>query len=342
MFYSALRKFLFSLSAENAHDFSLRGIDLAYKLGLLGSLSPRASREGVPVEAMGLSFSHPVGLAAGLDKNGDFIDGLSALGFSFLELGTLTPRAQPGNPPPRMFRLQDHDAILNRMGFNNKGIDYALERIASCKETPIIGLNIGKNLDTPIEKAVEDYLYCLKLGYSSADYITINISSPNTPGLRELQYGDQLASLLEKLKNQQLALAANGKYVPLAVKLAPDLSPAELGICCENILCHDIDGIIATNTTLDKSAVQGAKFSTEVGGLSGAPLTRSACSMLKEIKDIVGSQVSLIGVGGIMSGNDARERIAAGADLLQIYSGFVYRGPALIGDILKMLREPEN
>ncbi len=340
MFYSALRKFLFSLSAENAHNFSLRGIDLAYKLGLLGSLSTKASLQDESVNVMGLKFAHPVGLAAGLDKNGDFIDGLSALGFSFLELGTLTPRAQPGNPPPRMFRLQDHNAILNRMGFNNKGIDHALERIALCKETPIIGLNIGKNLNTPIEKAVEDYLYCLKLGYSSADYISVNISSPNTPGLRELQYGDQLAKLLEQLKNQQLTLATSGKYVPLAVKLAPDLNPTELGICCENILNHDIDGIIATNTTIDKSAVQGAKFSTEAGGLSGAPLTRSACLMLKEIKKIVGNKVSLIGVGGIMNGNDAKERIAAGADLLQIYSGFVYQGPRLIDDILKILREP--
>ena len=338
MLYSTLRRFLFSLSAENAHDIILWTIALAYRLGLLGWGS-KTGREGKPVEAMGLKFSHPVGLAAGLDKSGDFIDGLSALGFSFVEIGTLTPRAQPGNPHPRMFRLPGHDAILNRMGFNNKGINHALERIAACKESPIIGLNIGKNLATPIEKAVEDYLHCLKLGYSSADYISVNISSPNTPGLRELQYGDQLANLLEKLKNQQLALASDGKYVPLAVKLAPDLTPTELGMCCENILKHDIDGIIATNTTLDKSAIQGARFSTEAGGLSGAPLTIPACSMLREIKRITGEKVSLIGVGGIMNADDARERIAAGADLLQIYSGFVYRGPSLIGDILKVLRE---
>jgi dihydroorotate dehydrogenase len=313
---------------------------LCERLGVLRVIAANTKLNSIPKTVMGIEFPHAVGLAAGLDKNADYADALQALGFGWLELGTVTPRPQPGNPKPRMFRLASDKGIINRLGFNNKGIDHLLSQLASRKRQGIVGINIGKNAVTQLSDANEDYLIGLRKSYPVADYIAINISSPNTPGLRSLQYGEELDSLLGALVAEREALhKVHARYVPLAVKLAPDMSEDELTLCCSKLLAHKIDGVIATNTTFDRERVAGSRYAGETGGLSGAPLTDKACSTLAQIKRQVGDSMAIIGVGGIMTGRDAAARLEAGADLIQLYSGFIYEGPALIESALKEIAE---
>ena len=336
--YSLVRSALFCLPAEASHGFALTALNLTHKLGLSGLLAADVSRLAQPKKVLGIEFPHLLGLAAGLDKNADHIDALQALGFGFLELGTLTPRPQPGNPKPRLFRIKSEQALINRMGFNNKGIEHACRQIGRRRSRGILGINLGKNFDTPVEQASNDYLIGLRRCYDLADYVTINISSPNTPGLRRLQFGDELNLLLDKLKTEQAALTqSSGRYVPLLIKMAPDLSTPEIKACCAGLLRHGIDGVIATNTTLDRSRITSSQYASEAGGLSGAPLTESATAVIAQIKSHVGDRLPIIGVGGIMSAEDAIAKLNAGADLLQIYSGFIFNGPALITDILRAL-----
>jgi len=285
---------------------------------------------------MGLTFSNPLGLAAGLDKNGDYIDALAALGFGFIEIGTVTPRPQPGNPKPRLFRLPEHQAIINRMGFNNLGIDHLLQQVQSSHYRGILGINIGKNADTPIEKATEDYLIGLRKSYPVASYITINISSPNTKNLRQLQQGDEIKYLLEALKKEQSSLQVqHGKYTPIAVKIAPDLDTEEIAHIAQLLLEFELDGVIATNTTVARNKVQGHKYSNESGGLSGAPVKDSSTQVVKVLAAELQNKLPIIAAGGILSSKDAQEKVQAGASLIQIYSGLIYKGPKLIEDILR-------
>lgn len=336
MLYSLLRELLFCLPPEASHTAALRAMAIGNQLGVSGLVAARGA--GEPCTVMGIDFPHRVGLAAGLDKNADYVDALAAMGFGFIEVGTLTPRPQPGNPQPRLFRLRAEQAIINRMGFNNKGIEHACARISRRRSKCVVGINIGKNFDTPMEQAALDYLKCLQTCYALADYVTINISSPNTPGLRSLQLGDELNRLLDTLKQEQALLATRHKrYVPLLVKLAPDLSEPELKSCCDSLTSRAIDGVIATNTTLDRSHIQNSPYAGEAGGLSGAPLTEKATQVIARIKSHVGNRLPIIGVGGIMTAADAQAKLAAGADLLQLYSGFIYSGPALVDDILQAL-----
>jgi len=307
-------------------------------IGASGLLSANTAKYAQARRVMGIDFPHIVGLAAGLDKNANYVDALSAMGFGFVEVGTLTPRPQPGNPKPRMFRLQSEEAIINRLGFNNKGIERACANIAKLRNRGVLGINIGKNFDTPVDQANKDYIHCLRRSYQQADYITVNVSSPNTPGLRNLQFGDEFNSLLDALKEEQARLHAEHKlYTPIAVKLAPDMSEEQIVSCCESLLSREFDGVIATNTTLDRSSIGSHPYAGEAGGLSGAPLTEKSCAVLRCIKAEVGERLPIIGVGGIMTANDAQERIAAGADLLQVYTGFIYHGPPLIEQILARL-----
>lgn len=338
--YRLIRSLLFRLPAEFSHDVALKAMRLCERLGVLGVIAANTKLNSIPKTVMGIEFPHAVGLAAGLDKNADYADALQALGFGWLELGTVTPRPQPGNPKPRMFRLASDKGIINRLGFNNKGIDHLLSQLASRKRQGIVGINIGKNAVTQLSDANEDYLIGLRKSYPVADYIAINISSPNTPGLRSLQYGEELDSLLGALVAEREALQrVHARYVPLAVKLAPDMSEDELTLCCSKLLAHKIDGVIATNTTFDRERVAGSRYAGETGGLSGAPLTDKACSTLAQIKRQVGDSMAIIGVGGIMTGRDAAARLEAGADLIQLYSGFIYEGPALIESALKEIAE---
>jgi len=338
--YKLIRSLLFRLPAEFSHDVALKAMRLCERLGVLGVIAANTKLNSIPKTVMGIEFPHTVGLAAGLDKNADYADALQALGFGWLELGTVTPRPQPGNPKPRMFRLASDKGIINRLGFNNKGIDHLLSQLASRKRQGIVGINIGKNAVTQLSDANEDYLIGLRKSYPVADYIAINISSPNTPGLRSLQYGEELDSLLGALVAEREALQrVHARYVPLAVKLAPDMSEDELTLCCSKLLAHKIDGVIATNTTFDRERVAGSRYAGETGGLSGAPLTDKACSTLAQIKRQVGDSMAIIGVGGIMTGRDAAARLEAGADLIQLYSGFIFEGPALIESALKEIAE---
>ena len=330
--YNLLRKLLFCLPAEASHTLTLPLLDAAHATGLIGLIAARPS-DAAPVTVMGLNFPNPVGLAAGLDKNADHIDALAALGFGFLEVGTLTPRPQPGNSKPRLFRLREERAIINRMGFNNKGIDHALTSITRSKYKGVLGINIGKNFDTPVEAAAQDYLICMRKCYSAASYIVVNLSSPNTPGLRSLQFGDELRRLLAVLKEEQAMLTlSHGRKVPLAVKIAPDLEDHEIRLIAAALLENDIECAIATNTTLDRGAVQGSPFRDQAGGLSGAPLLAKSTHVIKVLADAVQTQLPIVGVGGIMSGADAAAKIEAGASLVQLYSGFTYRGPELISE----------
>lgn len=311
------------------------------QLGLLPLLAAETKTLAKPVTVMGLSFPNRIGLAAGLDKNADHIQALSQLGFGFIEVGTLTPRPQPGNPKPRMFRLRKHQAIINRMGFNNKGIDHALAQVSRCRAKGfrgIIGINIGKNFDTPVERAVDDYMECLRKSYRHADYVTVNLSSPNTPGLRKLQFGDELSALLKALKQEQHKLTKeHGRYVPLALKLAPDLETDEVAILCQQINQQSLDAVIATNTTISREAIGDSPYVDEAGGLSGAPLSQQATQIVSLLRQGLDPDIALIGVGGIMSAADANAKTQAGADLLQLYSGFIYAGPTLIEDCLRAL-----
>jgi len=332
--YPLLRPLLFSLAPETAHSVTLKLLKLAHQTGL--STFSKARSTDKPLSVMGLSFSNPLGLAAGLDKNGDYIDALADLGFGFIEIGTVTPRPQPGNPKPRLFRLPEHQAIINRMGFNNAGIDHLLEQVHHCQYPGIIGINIGKNFDTPIEKAVDDYLIGLRKSYSSASYITLNISSPNTQNLRQLQQGDDIKKLLSNLKEEQLKLQQqHHKYVPLVVKIAPDLTDEEIIHIAGLLMAFNIDGVIATNTTIARDKIQGHRHADEAGGLSGAPVKDCSTRVVRELASEVNGKLPIIAAGGILSGADAQEKLAAGASLVQIYSGLIYKGPQLIEDILQ-------
>ena len=329
--YQRLRDLLFLLQPETAHHLALTSLKRFNQWGLLRP--PKLASEAI--EVMGLSFSNRIGLAAGLDKNGECINGLAALGFGFIEIGTVTPRPQPGNPQPRLFRLPEASAIINRMGFNNYGIDYLIEQVKQANYQGILGINIGKNFDTPVENAVDDYLIGLRKAYPYASYITVNISSPNTPGLRKLQYGDDLRNLIAPLKAEQLKLQQEyGRYVPVAIKVAPDLSEAEIREMAKIFSEVKIDALIATNTTLDKSSIQGIRFADEQGGLSGMPLTKHSTEVIRLFRDALDKTIPIIGVGGIMSGEDAKAKLAAGASLVQIYTGFIYQGPSLIKDCI--------
>jgi dihydroorotate dehydrogenase len=336
MLYSLLKPLLFQLDAERAHDLTLKSL----KLGGLAPawiLAPRLHTCN-PRQVMGLTFANPVGLAAGLDKNGAYIDGLAALGFGFIEVGTVTPRPQPGNSKPRLFRITEAEAIINRFGFNNLGVDSLVENVRRAKYRGILGINIGKNFDTPNERAVDDYLICLRKVYPSASYVTVNISSPNTKNLRELQEKEALAGLLSALKAEQGKLAQeHGRYVPIALKIAPDLEAEQINEIVDLLLAHGFDGVIATNTTLSREGVAGLPHSEEAGGLSGAPVKDKSTAVIRQLAQRLQGQIPIIGVGGISSGRDAQEKMEAGASLVQVYSGLIYKGPGLVKDICKTL-----
>ncbi|WP_460132641.1 quinone-dependent dihydroorotate dehydrogenase [Pseudomonas sp. S1_E04] len=327
--YSLARKMLFTLSPETSHTLALDVIGAGGRLGLNGLLSKAPAR--LPVKIMGLEFPNPVGLAAGLDKNGIAIDGLAQLGFGFVEVGTVTPRPQQGNPKPRLFRLPQVQALINRMGFNNEGVDQLVSRVQAARYTGVLGINIGKNLDTPVERAVEDYLICLDKVYAHASYVTVNISSPNTPGLRSLQFGDSFKQLLDALKIRQRMLEQeHGKYVPLVIKIAPDMSDEETVLVAGALMASGMDAVIASNTTVSRAGVEGLQHADESGGLSGAPLRDKSTHVLRVLADELAGCLPIIADGGITEGRHAAEKIAAGASLVQIYSGFIYKGPALI------------
>ena len=327
--YSLARELLFKLSPETSHELSIDLIGAGGRLGLNGLLTKAPA--SLPVNVMGLQFANPVGLAAGLDKNGDAIDGFAQLGFGFVEIGTVTPRPQPGNPKPRLFRLPEAEAVINRMGFNNHGVDHLLARVRAAKFKGVLGINIGKNFDTPVERAVDDYLTCLDKVYAHASYVTVNVSSPNTPGLRSLQFGDSLKELLEALRRRQEDLTQeHGKRVPLAIKIAPDMSDEETALVASALLGADMDAVIATNTTLSREGVEGLAHADEAGGLSGAPVRDKSTHIVKVLAGELSGRLPIIAVGGIAEGKHAAEKIAAGASLVQIYSGFIYKGPALI------------
>ncbi len=328
--YPLSRAALFCLKPETAHEFSLEMLGAAERLGLLKMLTPALKEE--PVTVAGIRFPNAVGLAAGLDKNGDCIDALARLGFGFIEIGTITPRPQAGNPKPRLFRIPERQAIINRMGFNNKGVDYLIERVKAAKYKGVLGINIGKNFDTAVENAVSDYLICLEKVYPYATYITVNISSPNTPGLRTLQYGDSLKQLLAPLKDKQLELAKTHGYKPLFVKIAPDMSDDEIRLVAQTLLENQMDGVIATNTTLSREGVAGLPYANEAGGLSGAPELALANHTLEVLCQALAGKIPVIGVGGITQGADAAQKMRLGASLVQVYSGFIYQGPKLIAD----------
>ncbi len=341
MIYRSLRALLFQLDPETAHDWTLFLLRQAFG-GPLGGLSRllATAPPSAPRRVMGLEFPNPVGLAAGLDKNGECIGAWAAMGFGFIEIGTVTPRPQPGNPKPRLFRLPTAQALINRMGFNNKGVDYLVEQVRKSAFEGVLGINIGKNADTPVERAGDDYLLGLRKVYPWAHYVTVNISSPNTPGLRDLQYGAALDRLLEALKTEQRRLAdAHGRYVPLAVKIAPDIADADLPGVGQALLRHGLDAVIATNTTFSRTGVEGLPHAGEPGGLSGAPLRDRSTTVVRQLAAILAGQLPIIAAGGILSGADAAAKIAAGASLIQLYTGFVYRGPELVHEVAAALRQ---
>lgn len=340
--YGLMRTLLFTLPAETSHTVALSGMSMAQTLGLSGLLGGAKPDVGTSVTVMGLKFPNAVGLAAGLDKNADHVDALAALGFGFIEIGTVTPRPQPGNAKPRLFRLAPQQAIINRMGFNNKGIDHALTQITRSRFRGMLGINIGKNADTPVEKAVDDYLIGLRKAWSQASYIVVNLSSPNTPGLRSLQYGDELRRLLETLKQAQAELMrADGRHVPLVIKIAPDLTSDEIGLIAQSLLEFSVDGVTATNTTLSRVGVESNAQHKEAGGLSGAPLRAQSTHVIAQLNQALAGKLPIIGVGGIQSLADAREKLAAGASLVQIYSGFIYRGPPLVRELVEGLTQED-
>jgi len=327
--YTLARQLLFKLSPETSHDLSLDLIGAGGRLGLNGLLSKQPAPS--PVTVMGLNFANPVGLAAGLDKNGAAIDGFAQLGFGFVEIGTVTPRPQPGNPKPRLFRLPEATALINRMGFNTLGVDHLLERVRASRFDGVLGINIGKNFDTPVERAVDDYLIGLEKVYNDASYITVNVSSPNTPGLRSLQFGDSLKQLLDALAVRREQLATEyAKRVPLAIKIAPDMTDEETALVAAALLESGMDAVIATNTTLSREGVESMPYGAEAGGLSGAPVLAKSTHTVKVLAGELAGRMPIIAAGGITEGRHAAEKIAAGASLVQIYSGFIYKGPALI------------
>ncbi len=336
MFYRAVRPLLFALDPETAHDLSLASFDALHRLGLARFAA--CSAPPLPVRAMGLEFPNPVGLAAGLDKDGKHIDALASLGFGFLEVGCVTPRPQPGNPRPRLFRLPRAEAIINRMGFNNAGADRVVENIRRSRYRGILGINIGKNFDTPIERAAEDYVACLRKVYPVAGFVTANISSPNTKNLRSLQGGGGLDALLEALMRERDALAkTHGRSVPLAVKIAPDLDDAAIEAIAERLLAHRVDAVIATNTTVSRRGVEHLPHGREQGGLSGAPLRGRSTAVIAALQRALKGRLPIVGVGGIASAADAREKLDAGATLVQLYTALLYRGPEVVGRIVRGL-----
>lgn len=327
--YGLIRRALFALDPETAHAVSLRAMKAIQGVGVVTRvIGPPA---GPTAHCMGLTLPNAVGLAAGLDKDGDYIDALGALGFGFLELGTVTPRPQPGNPRPRLFRLTADRALINRFGFNNRGVDYLVDRLRARRYRGVVGVNIGKNRDTAMADAVGDYCYCLQRVHAHADYVVINVSSPNTPGLRQLQGGDWLDRLLAAVISERRRLAAgDGRHVPLVVKISPDMAAEEVATMARRLLAHGIDGVSATNTTTARDGLADTSTARETGGLSGAPLRPRAARTLEQLNEALGGRIPLIGVGGILSGTDAANRVASGASLIQVYTGLIYRGPGLI------------
>ena len=336
--YGLTRPLLFAFDAERAHGLGLASLEAAYRCGLSPLLAtpPRP----LPTKAMGLTFPNPVGLAAGLDKNGAHIDALLSLGFGFVEVGTVTPLPQPGNPRPRMFRLPQQQAVINRLGFNNQGVDVLVRNVERAKRrTGLLGINIGKNKDTPNESAERDYLVCMERVYGLADYITVNISSPNTAGLRELQEEQALRRLVGTLRDAQERLGSRyGKRVPMLVKVAPDLDDADIDAAARVLADLGVDGVVATNTTVSRAGVQDDPLAKETGGLSGAPLLGPSTLVLRRLRARLPERIPLVGVGGILSGADAAAKTAAGALLVQCYSGLVYRGPELVGECVEAIR----
>lgn len=329
MLYSLLKPVLFRLDPEFSHELTFKMLKLVQKTGIL----PPPHYNSTPISCFGLNFPNRVGLAAGLDKNAECVPAWQALGFGFVEVGTVTPRAQPGNPKPRLFRLTEREAIINRLGFNNLGIDYLISQLKATKRYCPIGINIGKNRDTAIEKAADDYLLCFEKAYEFADYITVNISSPNTPGLRSLQQSEQLRSILIPLVESRKKLSDKfNKHVPLLVKISPDLEPSDVAPLVDDLIGLQIEGVIATNTTITRPGSLG-KLGQEEGGLSGAPLTERSTEMVRTIYQLAGDKLPIIAVGGIMSAKDAKAKLDAGAKLVQIYTGFIYKGPSLIREI---------
>jgi dihydroorotate dehydrogenase len=335
-FYPLMKPWLFRLDAERAHTLTVKMMVIAHRLGMLKSVVGTPQQ---PRNVMGLTFPNVLGLAAGMDKSANAVDAWGALGFGFVEVGTLTPRPQPGNPKPRLFRLPEHEALINRMGFNNPGIHSAVKKLKNRRTKAVVGVNIGKNFDTPNEKAVDDYLHCLKAAYTVADYIAVNISSPNTKGLRDLQAEGAVRQLISELKTEQASLKKeHGKTVPLLVKIAPDLNDMQIEALARVFNEQNIDGVIATNTTIDREAVTGHALAQEAGGLSGAPVRERSNVVLQAFRMLLKESVPLIGVGGIVSGTDAVEKMKAGASLVQVYSGLVYRGPGLVREILGQVK----
>lgn len=333
--YQLFRKAIFLLSAESAHEITIDGLSALSNLKLTGMLP--SPKEQKPVKVFGIDFPNAVGLAAGLDKNGEAIDALGAFGFGFVEVGTVTPKPQPGNPLPRLFRIPEKEAIINRMGFNNKGVDYLVERIKKSNYPGVIGVNIGKNKVTPEEEAVNDYLYCLERVYEVAGYVVVNLSSPNTPGLRNLQFGDNLKNLISALKEKQKDLDEQFDHKPVLIKIAPDLSDDEIAELAATFNELNVEGVIATNTTVSREEVAGYPNAEETGGLSGAPVREKSNAVLKRFRELLNDDIPLIGVGGVMTAHDAEEKLKLGADLVQIYSGFIYEGPELIKKTVERL-----
>jgi len=341
--YALARPLLFSLEPETAHHLTLPALRCAARYSLTDFIARVPARD--PRTVMGIEFPNPVGMAAGLDKDGAYIDGLAALGFGFIEVGTVTPRAQPGNPLPRMFRLPDANAVINRMGFNNGGVDAFVANVQASRfyqeKQGVLGLNIGKNADTPIDRAAEDYVHCLEKVYPYASYVTVNISSPNTKNLRQLQGASELDALLSQLKSAQRRLAdRHGRYVPVALKIAPDMDDEQVKNVADALLRHQIDGVIGTNTTITRDAVKGMQHGEEAGGLSGRPVFELSNRVIRGLKAELGDALPIIGVGGIFNGEDAKAKIDAGASLVQLYTGLIYRGPALVRECAEALRAP--
>jgi dihydroorotate dehydrogenase len=334
--YRLLRNLMFRLDGEKSHHLGLNALKLMEMTGLSWLLYHKIAAR--PVRVMGLEFPNAVGLAAGLDKNGDYIEAMSALGFGFVEVGTVTPRPQPGNPKPRLFRVPEAQGIINRMGFNNLGVAHLVEQVRAADSKSLIGINIGKNFDTPVENAVDDYLLGLNRVYPYADYVTINISSPNTPGLRTLQFGESLDALLAALKQEQAKLAEQyQRYVPMAVKVAPDLSEEEVEQLAQAFSTHHIDAVIATNTTMSREDVEGLPNADEAGGLSGAPVFEKSTEIVRQFRAQLPEDLPIIAAGGIMSAEDALAKLDAGAALVQLYSGLIYQGPSLVKEVIETI-----
>ncbi len=335
MIYGLAKKALFATDPETAHYLSLESLRRAHQLGATRLM---CARRDLPVQCMGLEFANPVGVAPGLDKNADYFEALGALGFGFIEVGTVTPRPQPGNPKPRVFRIPEAEALINRLGFNNKGVDHLVKQVSRRTYTGILGINIGKNATTPIERAADDYRYCLQRVYPHADYVTVNISSPNTRNLRDLQGEDSLAALLTVLTQERRVLQKkHGRSVPMALKIAPDLEPEGLEAVARTVQQFEFEAVIATNTTTSRPGLEGMKHATEAGGLSGAPLKPLADQTLASLRQMLPQEVALVGVGGIRSGQDAVDKLDLGASLVQFYTGMIYRGPGLLGECLEAI-----